>query len=306
MRPKFGRVTVQAMRDLNNGELGRRAAARLGERLAYLADDKRGQWPIDPHGVARVCGVKSVEDVVSLEESGRLETQKGGHRILVRASDSKTRKRFTVAHELGHTFFASSQDEERKYSQEEEARCNVFAAALLMPKAAFVRGFSESIKLGPTRCVLALAKRFVVGPDAVLRRLRELSLLSKTPYIVATLSRQGGVWAVDQAIYDRSLYQRLEGRAAKDLGIEPAQGIRPLAQAGSVKQTVATVNVTLHPRRGRVAGTMLLPSAIAYTNLPSIKVPRVLVGIEPLVDPASGASALATTRASKQKQFSLR
>jgi len=56
-----------------------------------------------------------------------------GGEILVKKSKQETRKRFTLAHELGH-FFLRHHVHEQVNKQQIESWCNKFAAGLLLPK----------------------------------------------------------------------------------------------------------------------------------------------------------------------------
>lgn len=98
------------------------------------------QPPVDPFRIARALGVQ----VYALPEherklSGMLFGEGDDVRIFVRASDSATRQRFTVAHELGHLLLHSRGGRVVAYRDTSfkgnpvEVEANRFAARLLMP-----------------------------------------------------------------------------------------------------------------------------------------------------------------------------
>src|SRR6185369_12396617 len=87
-------------------------------------------------------------------EEGGLETSEGrlvatrtrGGSIRVKAGLSSGRKRFTIAHEIGHFILHPLEEQDRQHSRRdfevfhdagEEAEANIFAAELLMPEFLF-------------------------------------------------------------------------------------------------------------------------------------------------------------------------
>ena len=101
-----------------------------------------------------------------------------GFRMVLRAGSAPTRSRFTIAHELCHTFFYEIVPE-LKYGFEgtdpaEERLCNVGAAELLIP--------SKSLRHRAKGCRVSLdslgelANIYAVSMEAMLLRLRALGL----------------------------------------------------------------------------------------------------------------------------------
>lgn len=108
--------------------------------------------------------------------------------LLVKQSDGPARKRFTIAHELGHYFLhlLSSEGEfvdgevnlfrvppeegGRTEEHRKEAQANMFAAALLMPEEAVRK------ELKRIRSVKAMARRFNVSVEAMGLRVAQLGL----------------------------------------------------------------------------------------------------------------------------------
>src|SRR5712692_9710333 len=80
-----------------------------------------------------------------------------GGQILIKKDKQETRKRFTLAHELGH-FLLRHHIREQVKKQEMESWCNNFAAAILLPKllvlrhlkAGGLRQLTERLREGPT------------------------------------------------------------------------------------------------------------------------------------------------------------
>lgn len=109
--------------------------------------------------------------------------------LLVNASDSPFRKRFTFAHELGHYFLHLLDDGEfvdgeanlfRGFAEDQnivtpekrqEIQANMFAAALLMPEPAVQAEWEKH------KSVEAMARRFNVSEAAMGIRLVQLGLV---------------------------------------------------------------------------------------------------------------------------------
>ncbi len=122
-------------------------------------------------------------DVVSgLSSDGYIEpigcTFRDGFRMVLKGGSAQTRSRFTIAHELCHTFFYEIVPEVKFGSQEvdaeEERLCNLGAGELLIP--------TNSLKRRAKRHRVSvdsleeLAAAYVVSPEAMLLRLRSLRL----------------------------------------------------------------------------------------------------------------------------------
>lgn len=95
--------------------------------------------PIDLVRVAQRLGVDEITEA-QLVEDGRLEHTPYHVRILLQQDASYPRKRFTLAHELGHVVLTDPDSfvVARRYrprADQEERFCDAFAAALLLPRA---------------------------------------------------------------------------------------------------------------------------------------------------------------------------
>jgi Zn-dependent peptidase ImmA (M78 family) len=101
-----------------------------------------------------------------------------GFRIVVRGGSAETRSRFTIAHELCHTFFYEIVPELKFGCQEtdpeEERLCNLGASELLIPaKSLKIR--TKKYRVSVT-ALEDLARMYIVSPAAMLLRLRSLRL----------------------------------------------------------------------------------------------------------------------------------
>lgn len=97
--------------------------------------------------------------------------------ILVNARDRITRRRFTIAHELGHYFMGHKKSAfaEPAGKGRAEREAERFAAHLLMPEAWVRRLWAAYAENAPNRISL-LAERFDVSRAAFTNRVRELGL----------------------------------------------------------------------------------------------------------------------------------
>ena len=121
--------------------------------------------------------------------------------IYVNNCASKTRQIFTLFHELAHLLFQTSgidtvHDEfianiDDGEKQAIEVRCNAFAAALLVPEAAF----DQAVKARAASEALAeeIAARFHVSREVIFRRLFDRGQVTRAAYAEAAAR-----WAAQQ------------------------------------------------------------------------------------------------------------
>ena len=130
--------------------------------------------------------------------SGLIQRDRDGYAIKVSGAEHEYRRRFTMAHELGHYLLHRSiLDEEggtndnrlyrndingRAYNSQiediHERQANSFAANLLMPEEAVRRVWLEEARKcqGGVPTLTALHRRFRVSPSAMKWRLKNLGL----------------------------------------------------------------------------------------------------------------------------------
>ena len=156
-------------------------------RLVYRAMEAA---PVDVDGLAKALGIYLHEAFLGDRISGMLEFKRGQYKISVNASHPETRKRFTVAHELGHyllhkdlighgiddTVAYRSEDVGKYHNTDigpyEETQANRFAASLLMPSK-LVR---SAFKSGDS--IAKMASDFKVSEQSMECRVKGLGLLA--------------------------------------------------------------------------------------------------------------------------------
>lgn len=145
----------------------------------HWLDKSKGvlRLPIDPYAIAAAVGLH-ISDLPPEKRdlSGEIE----GDTIYVNPAEPRTRKRFTIAHELGHFVLEhghSFRDPSRNFSYSNyeirEVEANKFAVELLMPELA-IKHFV--INKGITDAQL-LADRFDVSLASLRFRLTNLGLI---------------------------------------------------------------------------------------------------------------------------------
>lgn len=140
--------------------------------------------PIKPELIAGKLGIKVV-GVQNLDCSGCIEAN--GDQVLIsyNASESYNRKRFTVAHELGHFALGHVSDGVTKFRDTpesfsgsirkwEEVEANRFAIDLLMPELAI----DLLLKERKVKELADFAKAFHVSELAAVYRLKNLGILN--------------------------------------------------------------------------------------------------------------------------------
>ena len=145
---------------------------------------KDRDFPVDPVWIARQLGLDVIEAELKTNISGALIKEEGKDPVIIlNEADSRQRKRFTCAHELGHYIKRTENGEEPDYNfidyrnslsakgtDKEEIFANQFAANLLMPREEV-----ENLRTEGVPPVL-MAAHFDVSDDAIRFRLTNLNL----------------------------------------------------------------------------------------------------------------------------------
>jgi Zn-dependent peptidase ImmA (M78 family) len=131
------------------------------EKLSIVNHFRNRMPPVDVKGLAFALGLKVHEAFLSDNTSGMIEPFADSYKITVNSNHSHTRKRFTVAHEIGHFILHRhligdgiaddriyrSTDAEKYHNTaigpHEETQANRFAAALLMPHESIEKARAE-------------------------------------------------------------------------------------------------------------------------------------------------------------------
>lgn len=139
-----------------------------------------GTVPVDLEVLASVQGVHSI-DVVDMPQAGCIYADGGRFGIHLRAADPAPRRRFTLAHEICHTFFEITRKrgvtdaEVGRYTEKEplEYLCDLGAAELLLPREPFGARCPDNPGFDD---VAALARLFDASLEATASRIVGLGL----------------------------------------------------------------------------------------------------------------------------------
>ncbi len=171
--------------------LARRRAQQL------LADGRVTEAPVPLEKLAELCSATIRYEPFDGEVSGMVHCKPdGGGVIGVNSEHSKTRQRFTIAHELGHLILHADEefhiDEKRPLARRDEVsslavdpreiEANQFAAELLMPEG-LVRGSVEALikedpEVSVEEAIDQLARGYRVSALAMTHRLSNLKIVS--------------------------------------------------------------------------------------------------------------------------------
>jgi Predicted Zn peptidase len=154
--------------------------------------------PVDVDAVASTCGAVVSYEPFDDNLSGVLVKKKARVVIGVNSSHSKTRQRFTIAHELGHlelqhqgevfvdetmksqAMIIKRDQRSSQATDPKEVQANRFAAELLMPDTlvleAFLRNVDKKAKIEPSELIANLAEEFKVSAQAMEYRLTNLGI----------------------------------------------------------------------------------------------------------------------------------
>lgn len=179
------RTVLQALRALMPGRtLQEHEATGVAERQAtrLLSIFNQVEPPVDVGLIAELPRIE-VRVVASQKIGSDLsglthwDRSKGRWVVAINRDDSRTRRRFSLAHEFKHivdnqhihVLYAAASEQESDKRREDA--CDWFAACLLMPRPWVKRLWAQGVQ-----DVAVLAAVFTVSPAAMDRRLRELGL----------------------------------------------------------------------------------------------------------------------------------
>jgi hypothetical protein len=169
-------------------------------RARYHALFIGADLPVPVEAIAEDLLGLYVEEADNLECSGLLLPAE--RRVVLRSDEPPARRRFTLAHEVGHwvcqvreghsaPIYCRAADVAPEADRTLEREANVFAAELLMPEPAVREEFARAASAGE------LAGWFVVSEEAMSWRLFNLDLLPTPPIpflesIKGLAERKGG------------------------------------------------------------------------------------------------------------------
>lgn len=151
--------------------------------------------PVRVEEIAKNIGLKIIPQPLDETISGMLIIKDGIGTIAYNQTESNVRRRFTIAHELGHfvlhkndgslfldknfsVLLRSQMTPETIQKQRLEQEANAFAAALLMPEKLLRKELElKQFDFGSEEAQKELAKKFNVSSIAMYYRMRNLELI---------------------------------------------------------------------------------------------------------------------------------
>lgn len=142
--------------------------------------------PIDLLLIARVLEIEVKNELLPVDVPGFYLITPAGRRIIYINSDMPLgRRRFTLAHEIGHHFFGNGSNEaihlEANRRAPVEIACDRFAVELLMPSQLLENRLTDLKHLSICSRLDAIEKEFEVSRQALLKRIDELGLKLSWP-----------------------------------------------------------------------------------------------------------------------------
>lgn len=126
--------------------------------------------PTDLDSIGTKLGITGFESA-DLAGSGELRKDGDGLRVFYSNYLSVERRRFTIAHEMGHAVLERTGSHVPRYGKELERLCDMFAVELLMPKERFIEHADGEVS---TQRILDMARRFRASVAATGIRFAEL------------------------------------------------------------------------------------------------------------------------------------
>lgn len=196
-----------------------RAIAKIAEDLV----DGLGGPPTDLEALARRVDVTDIRRDDTMLVPGELRKLRDELVVYLLPNLTKTRRRFTLAHELGHAFFERTGRRPHP-SRELERLCDKFAAEFLMPRRVFVslagrhpdlprihelcRKFETGLlsTLGRVSDIYGYRAIELRGSEVVWSRRLSVPVLHQVSDQLQTLCGEAGNETID--LYERGLYSR--------------------------------------------------------------------------------------------------
>jgi hypothetical protein len=168
------------------------------------------RFPDEVHQTV-LCSVLSVE-YRPMAPEGVLTPVQGGFRIFLQNNfldrpGIKVRQRFTLAHELAHTFFYDLNGsiptpiKGSPRPSKLEHFCHVAANQLLIPEILLKRELAKKGEVASVQSILDLADLFEVSVEVLMRRLHKLGLIADDKFAAVLVNTHGGKRLIQAACY---------------------------------------------------------------------------------------------------------
>jgi Zn-dependent peptidase ImmA (M78 family) len=152
-----------------------------GVMQSYFRDRRDKPLPVDLAEIARLAGVVSIEEREMIPQAVIVPTKRG-FKVFLQSNfnhfpGARIRQRFSLAHEIAHTFFFNSERGRLKpigfapTGERLESACHKAAGLILVPDAPLQHAIRTLEDFPRAEHVPQLAAIFDVSPEVLLRRL---------------------------------------------------------------------------------------------------------------------------------------
>lgn len=181
--------------------------------------------PFDPYEYAKALGVE-VEEREDMTIDGLLkQTSEGKFIVNLKKDAIEYRKRFTLAHELAHTFFydilvgsVRFRGNRNDFDSEEERLCDIAASEMLMPFTIFqndVQDTKQEDGTIPPTTIFSLSQRYKVSLQAVAIRISYVTMEHACAFWKPTAYSMNLEWITPQKLKNICVCQT--GRSSIEL-----------------------------------------------------------------------------------------
>ena len=191
------------------------------DRIALDLLEGVSQPPTDLYMVMKRLNVCRIETSDELMVTGALK--KNGMSLIIQVFPglSKGRRRFTIAHELGHAFMETTGSRPPRRGRELEDICDKIAAEILMPRRSFVQYASRTPNIA---CLLEVAKIFGTSRSAAFRRGRELYGFKACELEDSWSNWSFGMGNIEKSILRSILRNRQENSGIEEIHLNSGRG----------------------------------------------------------------------------------
>ncbi|PYK95015.1 MAG: hypothetical protein DME36_03475 [Verrucomicrobia bacterium] len=167
--------------------------------------------PVDPVQFASSCGVLNIEYRRMIPEAVLTAVEDG---FIVYLQDNfilpnrnKLRERFSLAHELAHTFFYDRSQEVPKpmkgspRGEKLERLCHLAASEILIPSPLLKKELEKRGKVESAEALLAVAAHFDVSLEVLMRKLHESRLFQEEEFAAVLVDSVAGKQTIRTACY---------------------------------------------------------------------------------------------------------
>jgi Zn-dependent peptidase ImmA (M78 family) len=157
-----------------------------------LEENNVHEPPVPVEEIAKSCGLQIQYERLDTDLSGFVTDPEHGAVIGVNTAHPLVRRRFTIAHELGHfrlhrdttlhvdrAFLMKRSEKSSKGVDDDEIEANLFAAELLMPRGLIKADLDsiQEIDITDDKVIATLARKYVVSSQAFILRLVNLDYI---------------------------------------------------------------------------------------------------------------------------------